>query len=57
MRTLGNWMQKAALAVLPLAMLLQLLERLTLGQMLTAAVFGAALFWLGRLLEGHAGAG
>jgi hypothetical protein len=47
MYAIGRWMQRIALAVLPLAMILQLENRLSLAQMLLMVGFGVALFGLG----------
>jgi hypothetical protein len=61
MRALGRLLQLAGLIVLPLALVASLLPAgpgdrrwLTTGQELMALAFGAALFWIGRLLEGYA---
>ncbi len=62
MRSLGRLLQVAGLAILPLAMVMQLTGglRATAGNvsvsvMLLLMVFGAALFGLGRVLEAYAG--
>jgi len=44
----------AALVALPLAMLLQIAEAVSVKQMLTLWIAGAALFWIGRIVEGYA---
>ena len=51
----------AGLVVLPLALILSMMPKgrgeeklLSTGQELMALAFGAAVFWLGRLLEGYA---
>jgi hypothetical protein len=54
MRPFGRALQVLGLAALPLAIILQLGENVTLGQMLTMAVAGACLFWIGRIIEGYA---
>jgi len=43
------------LAVPPLAIVLQLGETISLGQMLVMLLFAACAFWIGRILEGYAG--
>lgn len=53
-RSIGRGLQLLALVALPLAMVLQILNRVTLGQMLMVMVGGAAAFWLGRIIEGYA---
>jgi hypothetical protein len=58
MRSLGKLLQLMGLIVLPVAMLLELTD--TLGRpfgvsdMVTMLVFGIAVFFLGRLMEGYA---
>jgi len=47
-------MQLVGLTVPPLAIVLQLLEALSLGQMLVALVGAVAAFGIGRILEGYA---
>ncbi|MCA9102389.1 MAG: hypothetical protein R3C10_22920 [Pirellulales bacterium] len=54
MRSVGHWMQKASLLLLPLAVILQLASMISQGQMLVAMVFFACLFWIGRIVEGYA---
>ena len=44
----------ALFVLVPLAVILQLAERVSVGQMLTLWVAGASLFWIGRILEGYA---
>lgn len=53
-RSLGRLLQFVGLFGLPMAILLQLQEQLSLGQMLVMAVAGLAAFWLGRIIEGYA---
>jgi hypothetical protein len=53
MRSLGRGLQLLGLAVPPLAMVMQLTEAITLGQMLAALVAAACLFWMGRIVEGY----
>jgi hypothetical protein len=54
MRGLGKVMQVLGLVVPPLAIVLQLSETVTLGQMLTMLVAAVCLFWIGRITEGYA---
>lgn len=61
LRSLGKLMQFAGLVVLPVAMMLQLSSGMraptggfSVSAMLLLMVFGAALFALGRLVEGYA---
>lgn len=53
MRGIGRGSQILALALLPIAMVLQLLNSITLGQMLTILVAGVCLFGIGRIVEGY----
>jgi hypothetical protein len=53
-RSVGRGLQLLALIALPLAMALQIANRLSLGNMLIILVSGAAAFWLGRIIEGYA---
>jgi len=57
MRTLGRLLQFLALLLLPVAMVVQLMGGIRPAQLLIALVFGAAGFYLGRMLEGYAGGG
>jgi hypothetical protein len=61
MRTLGKLLQVAGLVLLPVAMVMQLTGGIraptggvTVSAMLLLMVFGAAIFILGRILEGYA---
>jgi hypothetical protein len=61
MRTLGKLLQVAGLVLLPAAMVMQLTGGIraptggvTVSAMLLLMVFGAAIFMLGRILEGYA---
>jgi hypothetical protein len=62
LRSLGKLLQVAGLAILPVAMVMQLTGGLrapagdvSVSVMLLLMVFGAALFGLGRVVEGYAG--
>jgi hypothetical protein len=56
-RPIGRLLQFAGLALLPLAMVLELTDLVGpsfgVRDMLIMLVFGASLFYLGRLLEGY----
>lgn len=61
-RSLGKFLQLLALIILPVAMFIQLTREMrattevsNLSVMLIFMVFGAALFWLGRVIEGYGG--
>ena len=58
MRILGRSLQYLGLILLPAAMILELTHLLGrsfgLSQMLIMLVFGAAAFYLGRVVEGYA---
>lgn len=54
---LARGMQLVGLAALPLAIVLELADAVSLWQMLTLAVSGITAFWLGRMLEGYFGEG
>ena len=51
MRALGRLLQLAGLTVPPLAIIAQLNESISLGQMLTFLVASVSAFWIGRILE------
>ena len=53
MRSLGRGLQILGLAIPPLAMVLQLTEAVSLGQMLTMLVAAVCAFLIGRILEGY----
>ncbi len=53
MRTIGRFMQFSGLFLLPAAMVLQWMKAISVAQLLVALVFGAAAFYLGRMLEGY----
>ena len=54
MRILGRILQISALIGLPLAIPLELAGAIRTGPMLTMMVASIALFYIGRLVEGHA---
>jgi ABC-type polysaccharide/polyol phosphate export permease len=61
LRSCGKFLQLAALVILPLAMVIQLTREMrattdvtNLSVMVIFLVFGAALFALGRIIEGYA---
>ncbi|HEX7450488.1 MAG TPA: hypothetical protein VF306_23210 [Pirellulales bacterium] len=54
MKPLGRGLQFTALVALPLAMMLQIADAISVKQMLTFWIAGAALFWIGRIVEGYA---
>lgn len=53
---LGRALQSASLLVLPLGILLELTGSISLRDMLILMVAGVSAFWLGRVIEGYAGA-
>jgi hypothetical protein len=53
MRWVGRGLQWVGLGLPPLAMLWQLMEMITLGQMLTMLVAAVCLFGIGRIVEGY----
>jgi hypothetical protein len=55
MRSFGRGLQFLGLALPPLAILMQLSESISLGQMLTMLVASVCLFGIGRIVEGYAG--
>lgn len=54
MRSLGRALQYLGLALPPLAVVLQLSDSVTLGQMLTMLVAAVCSFGIGRIVEGYA---
>ena len=61
LRSLGKLLQLLALIILPVAMVIQLSKEMrattevtNLSVMLILLAFGAALFGLGRIMEGYA---
>ena len=57
MKSFGRILQFAALTILPVAMIVQLGGALRPAQLLVALVFGVAIFYLGRMIEGYAADG
>ena len=53
MRSLGRGMQVLGLSLPPLAIVLQLSEAISLGQMLTMLVAAVCMFGIGRIVEGY----
>ena len=53
MRGVARLMQLVGLTAPPLAIVLQLSETISLGQMLTILVASVCLFWIGRIMEGY----
>jgi hypothetical protein len=53
-RTIGRFLQFLGLAMPPLSIFLQLIEAISLGQMLTMLVAAVCCFFIGRILEGYA---
>jgi len=54
MRALGRLLQFAGLSIPPLAIVAQLAQSISVGQMLTFLVASVAAFWIGYILEGLA---
>lgn len=54
MRALGRLLQQLGLVAPLISIVLQLLDILSLGQMLIALVGAVSAFWLGRMIEGYA---
>lgn len=54
MQTVGRLLQIVGLVLLPGAMVVQLAGGIRPAQLLIALVFGAAVFYLGRVIEGYA---
>ena len=53
MRGIGKFMQLVGLTAPPLAIVMQLAETISLGQMLTILVASVCVFWIGRIVEGY----
>ena len=54
MRAIGRFLQQVGLVGPPLAIVLQLVNKVTVGQMLALLVASISLFYIGRLIEGYA---
>jgi hypothetical protein len=57
MYTVARLLQIVGLTIPLLAIVLQLMERISLGQMLGFLVFAVALFGIGHLLQQYSGSG
>jgi hypothetical protein len=57
MQGISRMLQLAALVILPLSIMAQLSERISLGQMLQFMVVGICLFSIGYLLQTYSGKG
>jgi hypothetical protein len=53
MRAFGHNLQRLALFLPPVAILLQLVEQIRLSQMLAMLAFSVCLFGIGRIVEGY----
>jgi hypothetical protein len=53
MRALGRLLAGLSLAIPPLGIVLQLADRISIGQMLVMLVAGVCLFYIGRIVEGY----
>jgi len=53
MRLLGRLMEMLGLALPLLAIVLQLAQRITVGQMLIMLVAALSMFYLGRMIQGY----
>ena len=53
MRGLGRGLQVLGLVLPPLAMVMQLAEAVSLGQMLTMLLTSVCCFGIGRIVEGY----
>jgi hypothetical protein len=53
MRGLGRGLQVLGLVLPPLAMVMQLAEAVSLGQMLTMLLAAVCCFGIGRIVEGY----
>ena len=56
MKAIGRFGQLLGLGIPAFAIILELNHRITLGQMLMLLVAAVCCFWIGRILEGLAGA-
>lgn len=53
MQQFARGLQIVALFLLPLGMIMQIFEAITVGRMLVLWVSGISLFWIGRIIEGY----
>ena len=53
MRAFGQILQRLGLFLPPVAIVLELSERVSLGQMLALLAFSVCLFGIGRIVEGY----
>ena len=53
MRSIGRAMQLLGLAIGPLAIFLQLAQRISVGQLLLMGLAALCLFYIGRIVEGY----
>jgi hypothetical protein len=53
MRVFGRNLQRLGLVLPPVAIVLQVFDRISLGQMLALLAFSVCLFGIGRILEGY----
>lgn len=53
MRQFARGLQIVALLLLPLGMMLQVANTISVGKMLVLLVAGFCLFYIGRILEGY----
>lgn len=56
MKPLGRLAQFVGLALPAVAVILELNRTITLGQMLVMLLAAVCCFWIGRIVEGYAGA-
>ena len=54
MQVLGGILQRLALLALPIGIVLELTNSITLGEMLLMMLAGATAFAVGRIIEGYA---
>jgi hypothetical protein len=57
MYPIARLLQVVGLTILPLAMVAQLSNRITAGEMLKAMLYGLGVFMVGYLLQSYRGAG
>jgi hypothetical protein len=53
-RAMGRLLQIVGLVLPPLAILMQIMDQVSVGKMLTMCVASLSMFYIGRLLEGYA---